>query len=420
MAPSTDRRLKTSLNGLFIVPTDLDDLHAKGVADMLHERSEGGFLSRVVTVHPFARSDRTVALADDHLLVEFAPRISGGWRPLRWLRLAAHLLSVVRACAALVRSEDLDFVRAQDPYYCGFVGWLVARITGRPFCVSIHADYDKMHALDPGSGAPKLFGSRGLARMVERMWLSRADLVLAISEYIASYAKSRGARPSRVRIFRHIVHMDIFSPVAPEEKAETLELPIVGVVSRLSTQKYIHDVISIAAALRRHGSTFRLEIAGDGEERDSMERRIASEGLAGCVFLLGFVGPNAVADLHRRSAIHLSLICGSSLIEAAAAGVCIVGYDVEWQSELIRDGDSGALVPAGDWQAAALTVARLLDAPTERERLADGALRAARLMFDPQALIEARRAVYRELTAGASSTRRSRLRLNSNDKRPQA
>jgi len=56
---------------MFLVPADYDSLVRKGVVHMIYERSEGGFFSQVVTVHPFAKLKRCIRLDEMHVLYEY-------------------------------------------------------------------------------------------------------------------------------------------------------------------------------------------------------------------------------------------------------------------------------------------------------------------------------------------------------------
>lgn len=263
-----------------------------------------------------------------------------------------------------------------------------------------------MHELDPVRGAPKIFGSRKLSRALETWLLGRAGLVLAITEYMARYAIERGANPVNVRIFRHITAFAEFGSRSNDfDLSESIQEtpPILGVVSRLSKQKYIYDLIDIASRLKARGIEFTMLVAGDGEERANLERRIKSEGLVDRIRLLGFLNENALLRLHSRTTVHLSLICGASLIEACLAACCVVGYDVEWQSEIVKTDITGILVPVGDTDAAAQAVAQLIQKPIDQRRLGEGARVAALTMFDPQKLREAHCAIYRELAANSAA-----------------
>ncbi len=393
------------MKGLFIVPSDYEALVRKGVAHNISERDENGFLEETITVHPFASQKQTLFLSPSARLDEFTLPTTETWRPLSWLRLAWHLLVVIRHCCKLTKTNNIDFIRSQDPYYCGFIGFITSKLCGRPFCTSLHCDYDLMYELDPEGGAPRLFGSRPLAQKLEKGLLRRADLVLCISHYIAAYARRHGARAECLRLFRHIVPIPKTGQ-APPSSCPSPARPIIAIVSRLSSQKFIHDALDIAIALRSRDIAFEMRLAGDGDQKETLERRIQENGLENCVTLLGFIDGQAVRDLYQRSTIYLSLLSGASLIEACANGVCPVAYDTEWQAELVQNGRTGFLVPSRDIQATATAIERLLSKPDECHRLADAANEIVRTEFSREVLLKQHQEVYSELVARYARLRR--------------
>ena len=175
-----------SVRALFILDSDYDSLVAKGVIAAASVRTEDGLFEQAYSAHPFASHDRRIQLATDHTLIEFRQDLSPALRPILWARYARHLARVVLTLTALVRRENIAVVRAQDPYFCGFIGWVVSLLAGARFCISIHTDYDRAEELDPATGAPCIFGSRGLARKLERFMLGRAERILVISPSLSA------------------------------------------------------------------------------------------------------------------------------------------------------------------------------------------------------------------------------------------
>jgi glycogen(starch) synthase len=64
---------------------------------------------------------------------------------------------------------------------------------------------------------------------------------------------------------------------------------------------------------------------------------------------------------------------GSVLTEAMASGLPVVASDVGGIPEIVRDGETGLLVPPGDVDALARALDRLVADPALRSRLAEGA-----------------------------------------------
>jgi glycosyltransferase involved in cell wall biosynthesis len=287
----------------------------------------------------------------------------------RWLRRALAPLHVVRSVfrlARLVRDEKIDAVRATDPCFSGLLALAIARLARRPVCVSIHADYDKRHALAGDAGAPVLLGSRRLASLVEGFVLSHADAVWPIRESLVDYALARGAVRARITVIPHGADLGAF--VSGEGATPPAGLPpgraVVSFAGRLSRENYVDDLLAIARRLGSQRRDFVLVIAGGGGEGERLAAVVAADPvLADAVRMVGPLDRAAVAGLRRASLVALAPMGGFSLIEAAAAGAALVSYDVEWHREIVRDGETGRLLRENDVDGAAAAIAGLLDDP---------------------------------------------------------
>jgi glycosyltransferase involved in cell wall biosynthesis len=394
------------VNGLFVVHSDIESLRTKGVLKNILERDEGALLHSVITLHPLTRKKHVEDLGPNNAVHELKQPDSSSLRPVSWLKLAWHLVRATWYGKKLVRKNKVDFIRAQDPFLCGFIGYAISRLTRKPFCISIHADYEKMNQMDPGGAAPRFFGSYRLTRRLESYLLRRADLVLAISGYIAEYAKRRGARPHRVRLFRHFVDPRFFG--LPNEPMRAIP-PIIAVVSRLSRQKYILDLPRIARALLDLGANFRIEVAGDGEARRELEEMIKDLDLSDRIILLGYQDRQGVRTLLGRSSVCLVLCGGASLLEAAAMSKPPVAYDWEWHGEIVETGKTGVLVPEGDTLAAAKALRYLLQNPEMADDQGLQARKRVTEMYRRDGLMEARRSAYAELIGLRSASMKARV-----------
>ena len=87
----------------------------------------------------------------------------------------------------------------------------------------------------------------------------------------------------------------------------------------------------------------------------------------------------------------------NAALEAAAAGCCVVASDHGGLPEILRDGETGVLVPPRDAGALARAVADLVDDPARRERLAAAAAADVRERFAPARLLDEAQALYDRL-----------------------
>lgn len=136
-------------------------------------------------------------------------------------------------------------------------------------------------------------------------------------------------------------------------------------------QKRVFDLLQVAAALKAKGTSFVMDIAGDGSDYPAFARRLTEEGLADQVFLHGRLHRERLNELYRQA--HVFLLVSefegmpNSLLEAMAWGCVPVCTRTETgASEVINPERSGFLVEIGAVEAMASAIASLNDARTWR------------------------------------------------------
>jgi glycosyltransferase involved in cell wall biosynthesis len=146
-----------------------------------------------------------------------------------------------------------------------------------------------------------------------------------------------------------------------------------------------------------------LAIVGDGPERERVEDELARYSLDRRVRLLGERGdvPELLADADVFLLASRSEGLPLSVIEAMAAGLPVVASDVGGLRELVRDGETGTLVPPGD-PAALANALRPLVADRELRRCFGSAGRErAKGLFDLSGFRRAHLELYRRELAAA-------------------
>lgn len=151
-------------------------------------------------------------------------------------------------------------------------------------------------------------------------------------------------------------------------------------------------------ALARTSDATKLLIVGSGPEEQRLKARAKDLGVAERVRFLGF--RDDVHDLLSISDCFVStsdsegLSC--SICEALAAGLPIVATDVGGNGELVREGETGFLVPVKDPGRVKDHVDSLLSEPDLYARLSTGAREFARSSLSLQSMC----AQYIELYRG--------------------
>jgi glycosyltransferase involved in cell wall biosynthesis len=383
---------------LVILAADYDSARAKGVEHLFREYDEDGFFRKAILVSPYFRRDRRLALDDTHELHEFG----FGSRLFKALVLPLHVLRVIRACRRLVRQEGVRIIRATEPTLCGFVAWTTSRLTGIPYCVSLHADYDKLFELDGRRGAPTVLGSRALIRPLEKLTLRGAVRVLPIRASLVPYAVNRGVQRDNIRVIPHGVDLAPFAKEPVLDIRKALDLPpamkVVAFAGRLSPENYVMEVLEAVAILARRRRDFVLVLAGGGVlEREVAERLVHDPLLNGVVRKLGFVARDTIVSLRRTCTVSICLMGGFSLIEACAGGRPVISYDVDWHHELIVDGETGRLLPEHSVAAVVAALDELLDAPEKASSMGATGRDRAFARHDIRAAAKTRQRWYQEI-----------------------
>ncbi|MDQ3455099.1 MAG: glycosyltransferase [Actinomycetota bacterium] len=221
-----------------------------------------------------------------------------------------------------------------------------------------------------------------------RRKLADAHHVVTVSAFNVEHLRAEfGAAADAVRLVYNGLDLDCFSYDRSEARSGTI-----SAVGRLVEKKGFDVLIDACARLSAAGRTVNCEIAGTGPQMAALQARIDGHGLTGAVRLVGALSQDAVRDLLRGSSVFAApCVVGSDgnrdglptvLLEAMALGTPCVGTDVTGIPEVIRDGETGFLVPQRDPAALATALARLLDESRTRTRLARNARALVEENFD--------------------------------------
>ena len=192
----------------------------------------------------------------------------------------------------------------------------------------------------------------------------------AFAVCISSYGRSQMWRWvdfedwPKVKVVHCGVDEQFLAAEAPEPVPESRDLVCVG---RLVGQKGQLVLVEAARRLRDAGKRFTIHLLGDGPLRGEIEGFVRLHGLEEVVRLHGFASNAEVRRkiLASRATVLPSFAEGLpvAIMESLALGrPCITTY-VAGIPELVRPGESGWLVPAGDADALTGAMAEVLEAP---------------------------------------------------------
>ncbi|MBI3127192.1 MAG: glycosyltransferase family 4 protein [Candidatus Tectomicrobia bacterium] len=302
------------------------------------------------------------------------------------------------ACYRLIRGGRFDLVHTHTSK-AGILGRAAARLAGG--CRVVHTPHGHVFYGYFGPWKTRLFV------WAERLMARWTDAIVTLTDREAEEHLALGVgRPGQfVTIFSGIP----LPPAPPADRAarrRALGLPedgpLVGSVGRLDPVKG-HGLL-IRAFARLRDPKARLALAGDGEKRGEYEALARELGISERVHFMGW--REDVDDL--LGALDLFVFpslnegMGRAAVEAMAAGLAVVASRTGGLPEVVRDGETGLLVPPGDAEALASAMERLLARPEERRAMGEAGRRLAR-DYGAERMCERLEALYARLLAPSAA-----------------
>ena len=268
---------------------------------------------------------------------------------------------------------------------------LAGRLAGVPAVVVAKRNVDAFET-------PRQLAAQRLAHRL-------ATHVTAVSEAVAESVVALGVPRARITVIPNGVDAARFVPPAPAEEARQAlsadASPLVGSVGCLAARKDYGTLLEALRLLADRGLAFRVALVGDGPDRAALEARCAALGLADRVRFLGeradvdrlLPGMDVFVLSSREEGIP------NALLEAMAAGRACVATAVGGTPEVLRDGETGWLVPPGEPAALADALGQALTRPAEARRRGEAACRVAREELSIEAMVRRHEEFY-ERAAG--------------------
>ena len=272
---------------------------------------------------------------------ELGGRLSAAGVPVDAIRLP--FAADPRAFARL-----LQLIRSRRPaivhthlVHADFHGLTAARLAGVPVRVSTK------HGFNP-------FRSSQVFARADRAVGALADEHVAISRGLARYlAREEGFAEDAFTVIHYGIEP------GPEPAPYAGEAPRLLCVGRLIPIKG-HDVLLRAVArARRVVRELTLDIAGSGPLEAELRSQAAELGLDGAVRFLGQVSSVPYTESAVVVVPSLGEGFGMVALEAMERGRPVLASDVGGLPEIVADGETGLVVPAGDADALAWAIAEL-------------------------------------------------------------
>lgn len=317
--------------------------------------------------------------------LEAVERACGPVHELRIRRfLSLDTVREVHRLADFIRDASIDVVHAWDADAAIFGSWAAHR-AGRPYITS-RRDLGQIY-------------SRHKAWLMHRADAD-ATVIVANAESIRHQLFGGTFLQPRVRVIPNIIDVEEFDRLATVPFSRSSELPPgrrVVTVARLDPEKDTATFLRAAALVAASHADVSFVVAGEGRERLMLEALARELGLGTRLVFLGDV--KEVPALLRTS--HLGVLAprcneglSNSILEYMAAGLPVVATNCGGNAEVVRDGETGFIVPPGDPAAVASALRRALDA--DSAALGRAGRRLVESRHRPDAVIAQFEQLYRD------------------------
>jgi glycosyltransferase involved in cell wall biosynthesis len=291
--------------------------------------------------------------------------------------------------ARMLRAGRFHIVHSHTPR-TAMAAHLAARLAGVPHVHHVH-----------GHTATEV--SRGwFARftgLIERMSLSRAAAVIAVSPTASDYIQRWGVPAERVHLIPNGVPARKNLPQRPSPAA----VLTLGMIALLRPRKGLEVLLEAVAMLSRAGTPVKLHVVGGFENLSYKQqmRRLADElGIASLIEWRGF-RRDITAELDELDLLVLPSVLPEGmpmvLLEALASGIPLIGSNVDGITDVLRDGHNGLLAEAGNPTALAQAVTAIQTEKYDWQRLRRNAVADHAAKFSDVAMATGLAQIYRQV-----------------------
>lgn len=261
--------------------------------------------------------------------------------------------------------------------------------------------------------APQLVAARRVDFHLNRNSFSRwkhrqVARFIAASQAIADMLYSDGIARDRISVVHDGIDVERIGRMAPTDLHQEFWLPHgvpvlvnIGALVDHKGQRFLLDALPLAM---KRIPDLHLIILGEGELRRPLEQQVQRLHLERAVRLPGFrndvLALARSADLFVMSSVTEGL--GSTVLDAMAMGLAVVGTRAGGIPEAVVDGETGLLVPVADPSALAEAIVSLMTDPERRARFGEAGRRHVAQHFSVDQLVDRTFAVYQDVVSRAA------------------
>jgi len=284
------------------------------------------------------------------------------------------------------KNNDFDLIHVHFPFPLALFGIAMKRLSKKPLVMTCHGSEVNMAKKNP------------VFRRIFKWMLGYADSVTVNSTFMKNEL-SKIIPAKEIKIIPMGSGIGEISEKSVEKEQKTkMNLLFVGRLIEWKGAKYLIDAVKILDPEK-----FELHIAGDGPERENLEK-IAPQN----VIFHGYQTGKNLEELYQNADIFIlpSIVddagytegLGTVLLEAANFSIPVIGTNVGGIPDIIKDEETGLLVPQKDPEAISDAVKKLAGNPGLCATLVGNAKKHIEKSFSWETITEKFFRIYVSLT----------------------
>ncbi len=359
------------------------------------------------------KTSRPLRIVHSEAAVSFGGQEHRIFKEMRAMRKRGHHMELIcRPEAQLVaRMRDEGFVVHTVPMggIPNFVKGVAAirriLVQGRFDVLNTHSRKDTLIAALAGrlAGTPLIVRTRHLAipigSLLSYTWLPHK--VATVSNHVRQMVLDKGVSPDKVATIYSPVESP--PPVAHSTLREELGLAdsavvVICVAVMREKKGHIFLIDSMKALFERYPDLHLVLVGAGSPTFEKVQQHIAVNHLENRVHMMGYRKdvPNLLAGSDIFALATEQEASGTVYVEAQMSGLPVVGTDVGGVSEMLRNGETGTLVPLHDAGALTQALDDLIRDPAKRRQMSEAAHQWLfdEAVFSPEKLAINTEAVY--------------------------
>ena len=236
---------------------------------------------------------------------------------------------------------------------------------------------------------------------IDAIVLKFAKMIFTVSQEIKDDMLQKGFKENHIHVIHNGINISQFNPktarvqLRADWKVSDNEI-LLTIVGRLAPEKGHEVLFKAMTQITKQHPNVKLLVIGDGPLRNNLEEQIKNLNLSNHIILAGL--REDMPDVYRSCDILVNASYKEGLpmtiLEAMASGLTIIATRVGAVPQVIREGENGILLEAGNSEVLAQAVISLLNDPSQRQILAQQAYKDVCRDFSDQIMFDKYKQLY--------------------------